>query len=348
LARLVRLFRAPVFHDLLAMLHGLMSGMATLLWSLVFFVIFIYVVALVFRALFGPELVSGEVPIQDETTAAFYFQTVERSMLTTFRCSFGDCSTAGGTPIFESLGGAGTMAGLMLSCLIFVSTIGLFNIISAVFIERIMEYAQANSARKMHDRLQNKELWNKNVLKLIRAFCKHNQQSDMPAFEDTHDEAFNQLVFSRKVMDQAIAEDPDVIRIMEELDIDPRDCDGLSDLMDSDNDGHVHITELINGLKRLRGSSKRSDVVAVDLMVRTIQVKLDDLCWLVGDLEKKGCIGSAMKSIAGSDVPPVAVQPTTGVAGHSSGEECLPKLAKGNSRHWQLKSCFAGSTSSTA
>merc|ERR1712032_1327386 len=38
LTRLLRLFRAPVFTDLLAMVHGLMFGMTTLAWSLIFFV----------------------------------------------------------------------------------------------------------------------------------------------------------------------------------------------------------------------------------------------------------------------------------------------------------------------
>merc|ERR1712137_1197008 len=135
LARLLRLFRAPMFADLLAMVHGLMFGMATLAWSVVFFVLFVYVVALVFRATFGPN--PGDVLSEDSSEIKFYFQTVSRSMLSTFRCSFGDCSTTSGTPIFEAPGGAGAVTGLMLSCLIFMASVGLFNIISAVFIERI-------------------------------------------------------------------------------------------------------------------------------------------------------------------------------------------------------------------
>merc|ERR1712032_1639779 len=113
------------------MVHGLMAGMTTLLWSVVFFICFIYVVALIFRACFGPS------PRKSETTndtMAFYFQNVPRAMLTTFRCSFGDCSTTSGTPIFEfQEGELSTVLSLSLSCLVFISTVGLFNIISAVF-----------------------------------------------------------------------------------------------------------------------------------------------------------------------------------------------------------------------
>ena len=32
-----------------------------------------------------------------------YFEDVPRAFLTIFRCSFGDCSTASGTPIFEHM-----------------------------------------------------------------------------------------------------------------------------------------------------------------------------------------------------------------------------------------------------
>merc|ERR1719471_1704922 len=84
------------------MIQGMMGGLSTLCWSLLLFVLFIYVVALVFREIFGPDKNEEQNDISN-TDAKWYFRNVLRSMFTVFRCSFGDCSTAGGTPIFESV-----------------------------------------------------------------------------------------------------------------------------------------------------------------------------------------------------------------------------------------------------
>jgi len=45
----------------------------------------------------------------------------------------------------------------------------------------------------------------------------------------------------------------------------------LVDILDPDRDGAIHILDLVNGLMRLRGQPRRSDVVCVDLMVRSLQ-----------------------------------------------------------------------------
>merc|ERR1719217_1448433 len=99
--------------------------MTTLVWSIVLFILIVYVVALLFREFFGRQ--SGK----DYTNIYPFFQTVPRSMFTVFRCSFGDCSTIGGTPIFEFVTEEyGGLYGFCYCLFIFVMTIGLFNVIS--------------------------------------------------------------------------------------------------------------------------------------------------------------------------------------------------------------------------
>jgi len=289
LARLLRLFRAPMFADLLAMIHGLMFGMATLAWSLVFFIVFIYVMALVFRASLGPEPGDQDGLNEEDGAVGWYFQTVPRSMLTTFRCSFGDCSTARGTPIFEAPGVAGAMTGLMLSCLVFIASVGLFNIISAVFIERIMEYASANLARKMHQRLRDKNRWRKNVMKLLRALLRHAEETSVPMLQNMDIHALREVSFSRSLLNYAIENDDEVMEILAELDIDPQDYFCLPETIDSNNAGFVKATEIISGLSRLRGTARRSDIVTVDLMIRSLQKKMDDLWCSMKDCEKRSC-----------------------------------------------------------
>merc|ERR1712050_96165 len=65
-------------------------------------------------------------------------------------------------------------------------------------------------------------------------------------------------------------QDPDVQRIMDDLDI-PPDRAHLFDVLDADNSGEVMTTEFVNGLLKLRGEPRRSDGVATWLAVRALQ-----------------------------------------------------------------------------
>jgi len=83
LARIVRLLRARVFRDLLNMIQGMLGGLGTLGWSLALFVLFVYVVALVFRYFLGPK--DEDI---DDTMATWYFRSVPRSMCMCFHPAY--------------------------------------------------------------------------------------------------------------------------------------------------------------------------------------------------------------------------------------------------------------------
>merc|ERR1719195_2039711 len=102
-------------------------------------------------------------------------------MLTTFRCSFGDCSTLMGTPIFGSTFGPanGAVLSFTMSALIFFTTVGLLNVISALFLERIMANAEATTLRSQQDRLNNKKLFNREVQKLLRILQRLQHEADV-------------------------------------------------------------------------------------------------------------------------------------------------------------------------
>merc|ERR1712232_1403932 len=105
----------------------MMGGMSTLGWAIVLFTLCVYIVALLFREYLGrrehPEILK-------------YFNTVPRAMFTIFRCSFGDCTTDNGAPIFEYVDQHyGFVYSLTYCTFVFVMTVGLFNVISAIFVE---------------------------------------------------------------------------------------------------------------------------------------------------------------------------------------------------------------------
>merc|ERR1712032_1768567 len=90
--RLLRLLQSETLVDMLAMIRGIGNGIVPLMWSCILFVITVYVAALVTRELLGESHVER---------VRQHFYTVPRAFLTMFRCSFGDCTTIFGTPIFE-------------------------------------------------------------------------------------------------------------------------------------------------------------------------------------------------------------------------------------------------------
>jgi len=80
----------------------------------------------------------------------------------------------------------------------------------------------------------------------------------------------SKLAYGASAID-AWVKDPIVIHALDELDIDPQDHDKLSDILDPQNDGCVPVLDLIDGIRRLRGFPRRSDIVCIDLMIRQSQ-----------------------------------------------------------------------------
>merc|ERR1712061_118271 len=70
---------------------------------------------------------------------------------------------------------------------------------------------------------------------------------------------------------------PEAIQALNDLDIESHDHKYLADILDPDNNGSIRIVEFIDGLKRLRGEPRRSDIVAVDLMIRSLHQKITDI-----------------------------------------------------------------------
>merc|ERR1712039_1083218 len=72
--------------------------------------------------------------------------------------------------------------------------------------------------------------------------------------------------------------DPEVIKIMKSLDVEADDHDKIGDILDANHSGSITVIDFVTGLQRLRGHKlKRSDVVCLDLMVRSLQGQIGQL-----------------------------------------------------------------------
>lgn len=280
ITRILRLLRHRAFEDVLAMIEGLMGGATTLMWAIVLFVIMIYVMSLVCRSVLGDETENEEVHP--------YFKSVPRSMYTVFRCSFGDCSTTSGTPIPEFINmyyGAGFS--LIYSLFAFFVTIGLFNVISAIFVDATMQRAQELSLNKVYARFNDDSLWATRVCTVVRRFLvKQGTCGELGVF-DHIDDALLAGEIDRDVVDHVCQHDKEVLQALDELDIDPHDHSKLADILDPDHSGTISFVELVSGLHKLRGQPRRSDIVTVDLMLRATQEKLEEIQRTVVDNSRR-------------------------------------------------------------
>eukprot|EP00929_Paragymnodinium_shiwhaense_P114170 TRINITY_DN824_c0_g4_i2.p1 TRINITY_DN824_c0_g4~~TRINITY_DN824_c0_g4_i2.p1 ORF type:complete len:701 (-),score=123.91 TRINITY_DN824_c0_g4_i2:418-2466(-) len=269
LARLLRLLRYHVFDDLIAMIGGMVGGLSTLLWAGVVYVFAIYCIALMFREAFGHYEVENVYE---------YFDDVPRAMFTTFRCSLGDCSTASGMPIFEHVDQQyGPGYNLIYFAFMFSFTVGLFNVISAVFVDATLAAAEKLRYSQKKARLKDEDLWCTRIFTLVRKLAERKDldiQTD-PTLIDVLEHIYELDVETTTMRDMVA--DPDVQRALTDLEIDPEDHEQLAEILDPDQGGSITIIELIDGLKRLRGDPKRSDIVQLDLMLRSIMGVVQDI-----------------------------------------------------------------------
>eukprot|EP00929_Paragymnodinium_shiwhaense_P114175 TRINITY_DN824_c0_g7_i1.p1 TRINITY_DN824_c0_g7~~TRINITY_DN824_c0_g7_i1.p1 ORF type:complete len:637 (-),score=97.74 TRINITY_DN824_c0_g7_i1:344-2254(-) len=263
LARLLRLLRFSLFDDLVSMVGGLTGGLSTLFWALVLYMFSLYCVSLVFREAFGSKKLGGVYE---------YFQDVPRSMFTVFRCSFGDCSSREGQPIFEHVEHHYGMGySLIYVIMLFCMTVGLFNVISAVFVDATMHAAGALRYSQKKARLKDSDLWARKTCMLMRklAECSGMElEDDHGSLTHVLEELYDMDVEASAI--QTLTSDPEVKKTLSDLDIDPEDHDDLAEILDPDQNGSITLSELMDGLRRLRGEPKRSDIVQINILLHSI------------------------------------------------------------------------------
>eukprot|EP00929_Paragymnodinium_shiwhaense_P021477 TRINITY_DN14001_c0_g2_i2.p1 TRINITY_DN14001_c0_g2~~TRINITY_DN14001_c0_g2_i2.p1 ORF type:complete len:673 (+),score=81.20 TRINITY_DN14001_c0_g2_i2:67-2019(+) len=262
LARLLRFLRYSMFDDFMAMIGGMIGGVCTLFWAAVLYSFAIYCMSLVFREAFG----NGRVQDVHE-----YFKSVPRSMFTMFRCSFGDCSSERGTPIFEHVQNHyGLSYSFLYFIFVFSVTIGLFNVISAIFVEATLAAATSMRHKAKKARLQNEDLWCTRITTLLKLLAERQGVYIEPRerLVDIVEKLYD-IDFTAEQMKNLSAE-PQIRQVLEDLDIEPEDHDHLGAILDPDQNGKITTIELMDGIRSLRGEPKRSDIVQLDLMLRSM------------------------------------------------------------------------------
>jgi hypothetical protein len=159
----------------------------------------------------------------------------------------------------------------------------MFNIISAIFVDSTLAVSARDASKTKTDRMHNQKLWATSVVTIIRELLHQKRENgheidvlpDTPHVEDV--EKLIKVSFSRADLEKVVKRNTVVCQALDNLDIDQHDHDNLSDILDPDHNGNIEVLELIEGLRRLRGDPRRGDVVSVNLMIRSLQARAEEI-----------------------------------------------------------------------
>jgi len=237
------------------------------------------------------------------------FSSVSRSCFTMFRCLTEGCESSDGTPLMVHVledGPHGFVIVLLYNVCFLIVTFGLFNLVMAVFVETTLEAAKCDEGRRQ----QARHRLHLDVARKLHALLIHfskvgtprstgsSWNSDPPLLDhqdgsssvwrrlkslffysqDTDDDdlflvSTAEVRITRDIFKRVVSE-PIVERLLENLDVQCSNPASLFDTLDADCSGTLDAEELIHGIMKVRGSVEKSDLVASQLAVRSVQRSL--------------------------------------------------------------------------
>mmetsp|Transcript_21529 Transcript_21529/g.49052 ORF Transcript_21529/g.49052 Transcript_21529/m.49052 type:complete len:270 (-) Transcript_21529:87-896(-) len=222
------------------------------------------------------------------------YHGVLAAMFTLFRCWTEGCAAYDGTPLAERLRrnyGNGWMVFHILMTM-FV-TVGLFNLIMAIFIDNVTTGQMMRKHKEMADKtkeieLRFKKLFTEYINQGVKEKVKrtvygqacdqvHSFRSNRTNYYSAEGEMTVEAEWERlREMEMTVTRevfrawlgDKAFIRLLEDAEIETGNHFELFDVLDVDMGGELSMDELTHGLMKLRGPVTKSDIVAVRLKVR--------------------------------------------------------------------------------
>ena len=279
LVRIVKVFRIKAMKDLRLMVKGLVAGIRTLLLAFTLLFGVLYVISG-----FATITIGTSKAAQDLELASF-FENIPASMFTAFRCFTGECVNNEGRPIHSIL------AQLMGWPFIFayvasymLVTMGIFNVILAVYVDITMKAAKENDAQTAEQYSRESVRVARTTRELLKKFAtayhvyhaedgrkgKRNSQDKMNITGLYADVGDHEQIAITKDLFLLIIQDRAVQKLMDDLEL-PPDRANLFEIIDADGSGTLQITELLQGLLKIRGEINKSDTIAAYLVTKALQ-----------------------------------------------------------------------------
>ncbi|CAE7558887.1 Cacna1s [Symbiodinium natans] len=283
LVRIVKVFRIKVMQELRLMVKGLVAGIRTLALAFVLLFVVLYVISGFASMTIG----NHEETARLELTP--YFYNIPESMFTAFRCFTGECVDDYGKPIHSRLAkafGLPFIAAYVVSYMLVA--MGIFNVILAVYVEITMKAAKESDAHTAEqysrESIRIARITRELLKKFETAYRLFNDMDNDSMGSGTRLDLGKTTMFTETEMDKIaitkelfllIIQDSGVQKLMNDLDL-PRDRANLFEIIDADASGTLQITELLQGLLKMRGEINKSDAVASLLVSRSVQSMLSE------------------------------------------------------------------------
>ncbi|CAE7720749.1 Cacna1c [Symbiodinium sp. CCMP2456] len=294
LVRIVKVFRIKVMKDLRLMVKGLLAGIRTLALAFILLFAVLYVISGFATMTIGSSDITVDLGLNQ------YFNNIPNSMFTAFRCFTGECVSDDGRPIHSLLASrfgvlfkAGYVASYMLV------TMGIFNVILAVYVDITMKAAKENDAVTAEQYSRESIRVARTTRELLKKFAaayhsfhephrnhhhgSPNDEHDPEAKVNTSsaramyaEDGMHDKIAITKDLFLLIVQDRGVQKLMDDLDL-PHDRANLFEIIDADGSGTLQITELLQGLLKIRGEISKSDTVASLLATKAVFSMLSEL-----------------------------------------------------------------------
>ncbi|CAE7462817.1 cac [Symbiodinium sp. CCMP2592] len=283
LARLIRTLRFEIFYELKLMVLGVISGMRVLGWAMVLLASMIYSAAIFTTSMFGlSELVDDEM------------STVANSMFTLFRCFTDGCVARDGRPLNELLAQEWGLIWVIPYVFMYVGvTLGLFNLIMAIFIDNVMANQMQRKLQEISNTAANVEVDIKEQLLRLTLLSKtfgipEEIEREIKAL-DGHFSSnvartrakFEALIGAKVVITKAAflswLTDPEFLRVLKDADIETANQSGIYEVLDADMSNSLSIEEVFVGLMRLRGPIAKSEIVGLILRLRHVTMMMNGM-----------------------------------------------------------------------
>jgi len=303
ITRLMRLLRMRAFKELLLMVNGIIGGLRTLFWAFILLSCIVYIQGVLLNQLMkdwklrleegGFRLTASDSNVYDHYE--LLFSNLFRSCLTILRCYLGDCSFPNGTPIiphFLAVHGPFVIIFYVASNLFVL--FGVFNLIMAVFVENTLEAAKTNQQRRHNLRYKEHVRLAQKLQQLVHKLCGGESEKEpgvasepkglwnrwryvLRAFTGSSSLAIKasfpgrlHLAIAKPDFERAMAGD-EAQEMLDELEVSLSNRSKLFDILDSNGNGSLDLSEVVEGIMKLRGPADKGDIVCTSLMLRSLQ-----------------------------------------------------------------------------
>lgn len=318
LTRMFRVFRLKFIKELQLMIKGLVGGLRTLVLAFALLFVVLYIIAV-----FATITIGRGADLDRLDGLRSLFRSVPSTMFTAFRCYSGECISEDGLPVALLLADEfGLVFVLLYVAGYMLVTMGIFNVILAVYVDITMKAARENEARtsEQHERepIRVARLTRELVKKFkIAVETRRQDNEDEDGIQrspssmtakakttisgDDDDRHSDQIQISKELF-LLVIQDRHVQRLMDDLDL-PKDRANLFEALDADSSGALHLAELAQGLLKVRGELKKTDTVATLLATKAVYATLEQIGDQIIDLRRDVAKAMGDESIGVSKPP---------------------------------------------